>query len=72
MLFPMKPFTPLSTVHQARLRSFILYYKNGDATGYPRIKRRRRKTAIEEEKIRIDQRTETINQREIFGHGKEI
>lgn len=35
---------------------------------YPRIKRRRRKTAVEEEKIRIDQRTETINQRETFGH----
>jgi IS30 family transposase len=35
---------------------------------YPRIKRRRQKTAIEAEKIRIDQRTETINQRETFGH----
>lgn len=34
---------------------------------YPRIKRRRRKTAIEADKVRID-REEAINQRQTFGH----
>lgn len=35
---------------------------------YPRIRRKRQKSALETEKIRIDKRDETINQRQTFGH----
>ena len=55
-------------VHQVRHKTRHQLLRRKRRFRYPRVQRKRQKTALEAEKMRIGQRTDEINQRQSFGH----